>query len=95
VLPDWFDLQTLRTFLAVGIGLTALAAIFAVVYYRNVVLRAGLAVVFLGLSATMLFYFQGPLKHCATTCDCRFLKTDLSVDGCATTQNASGQNHTG
>jgi hypothetical protein len=89
VLPDWFDLATLRTFLGVGIALTALAAIFAVVYYRNVMLRAGLAVVFLGLSATMLFYFQGPLKDCASTCDCRFLKTDIAVEGCATTHNAS------
>jgi hypothetical protein len=89
VLPDWFDLETLRMFLGVGIALSALAAIWAVVYYRNVVLRAGLAVVFLGLSATMLFYFQGPLKHCASTCDCRFLKTDIAVDGCATTQSAS------
>ena len=91
MLPDWFDLTTLRAFVGVGIALTALAAIFAVVYYRNVVLRAGLAVVFLGLSATMLVYFQGPLKDCAKTCDCRFLKTDIAVDGCATTQSASAQ----
>jgi hypothetical protein len=88
VLPDWFDLEALRMFLAVGIALSALAAIWAVVSYRTVMLRAGLAVVFLGLSATMLFYFQGPLKHCASTCDCRFLKTDIAVDGCAT-QSAS------
>jgi hypothetical protein len=84
VLPDWFDFEALRTFVAVATVVAALGAILSVAFFRRTWLRAGFAVVLLGAAATLVFYFQGPLNDCKETCSCRFLKTDIAVDGCAT-----------
>jgi hypothetical protein len=83
VLPDWFDLDMLRAFVAGATVVTALGAIFAIAFFRTVSMRAGLAVVLLGITGALLVYAQGPLEDCEKTCDCRFLKSDLAVSGCA------------
>jgi hypothetical protein len=83
VLPDWFDLETLRATVAGATVVTALGALLALAFFRRIWLRAGVAVVLLGATAALLFYVQGPLQDCEDTCDCRFLKSDLAVDGCA------------
>jgi hypothetical protein len=82
VLPDWLDLEALRLIVAGATVLTALGAVLAVAFLRTVSMRAGLAVVLLGATAALLFYSQGPLKDCEETCECRFLKSEIAVDGC-------------
>ena len=83
MLPDWLDLEALRTIVAGATVATALGAVLAVAFFRKVSMRAGLAVVLLGATGALLFYAQGPLKDCEETCDCRFLKSEIAVDGCA------------
>jgi hypothetical protein len=82
VLPDWFDLQVLRLIVAGATVATALSAILAVALFRRVPLRAGFAVVLLGCTAALLFYYQGPLQDCEDTCDCKFLRSEIPVAGC-------------
>jgi hypothetical protein len=83
VLPDWVDLQAVRMIVAAATVVAAVGAILVMALTRQAFLRFGVAVVLLGTAAALLVYFQGPLRDCEDTCDCRVLKSDVAVDGCA------------
>jgi hypothetical protein len=92
VLPDWFDLHVLRLTVAAATVATGLGAVLWLALARQVALRAAGSLVLAAMTIALVFYAQGPLKDCEQTCDCRFLKSDIAVDGCATvtTQSARG-----
>jgi hypothetical protein len=92
VLPDWFDLHVLRLTVAAATVATGLGAVLWLALARQVALRAAGSLVLAAMTIALVFYAQGPLKDCEQTCDCRFLKSDIAVDGCATVpaQSARG-----
>jgi hypothetical protein len=91
VLPDWFDFHALQLSIAGAMLLTSLSAILAVALIRTFVLRAGLAVVMLGMTVALFAYYQGPVHRGEQQCSFRFLKSDLAIDGCANPSAGTAQ----
>ena len=84
MLPDWFDLHVLRLAVAAATVATGLGAVLWIALARQAALRAVGSLALVAMTVALIFYAQGPLKDCEQTCDCRFLKSDIAVDGCAT-----------
>ncbi|MCU1430745.1 MAG: hypothetical protein JWL83_4745 [Actinomycetia bacterium] len=84
MLPDWFDLQALRTGVAIATVLCALSAVLVLARVRQVMLKLALAIILVGAAGTLVYYRQGPLKHCEAQGSCRFLKSNVPVSAAST-----------
>jgi hypothetical protein len=80
-LPNWFDLDALKTTVVVLAGLALLAAIFALARVRDPKRKLFAVLALLGICAGLVFY-RTELDDCEKTCSCKFIFDYPDTEGC-------------
>jgi hypothetical protein len=80
-LPNWFDLDALKTTVVVLAGVALLAAIVVLARVRDPRVKFVSVIALLGICAGLVYY-RAELDDCEKTCSCKFIFDYPDTDGC-------------